>query len=174
MLIAAHRPDLVSSCIFGLHGCEQVHRKRRILWCLHRLHSHFQGRVSVFFVLRLLPPPTHPQVDTVVPGEIRNRRHPRSEHILRDQRLRDRKRRGRYGRAMQTSRGQRAGKGNSPNLAHFPERRHLLHLETTTKVTLLVFHYSEPSSSQETTEPVCTNYNTSVTTPNRTHTAQPW
>jgi hypothetical protein len=68
-----------------------------------------------------------------------------------------------------------ARKGIRRNLARIPERRHLFHLEATTKVAILVFHHLEPSNGQATTEPVCTTNYTFATTPNHVYTAaQPW
>ena len=42
-------------------------------------------------------------------------------------------------------------------------------METPAKVTVLILHYSKPSSSEETTESICTKYSTSGATPSHVY-----
>lgn len=53
ILIAIPRSHPLPSCIFGIHGGEQVHRKRRIRWRFYRLHGCYEDRVSLFSLSRL-------------------------------------------------------------------------------------------------------------------------
>ena len=157
------RSHPLPSCIFGIHGGEQVYRERRVLRSIHRLYSCHQDHVSLPASSCIRPHRSiYVQVYTLVSQEVRNRRHPRGEHLLRDQRLRDRKHRGYQERRIQKY----TGTASRPYHAHTTEREHVLHLEAPAEVKVLLLHHSKPSSGEETTEPICAATSTSAKTQN--------
>lgn len=72
---------------------------------------------------------------------------------------------------MQT-RGHHTGTRTLPHLTRFAERRCLLHLETSTKATVLVFHHSKSPNGQETAEPIRPIRRASLTTPSNVRAAR--